>query len=511
MAQQSADIALNAARSAGKTIKGLRWYICGLLFLVTLINYIDRQTMGVLNPIIKAELKWDDAGFGWINFGFTLAYALMFGVAGRILDKIGVKVGLIWAVVVWSVAAISHSLASGVWGFAIARFALGIGEAANFPGCIKSTAEWFPRRERAFAAGIFNSGSNFGVMLSPAIVLLATKLGWRAAFILTGTLGFLWVGLWALFYRSPESHPNLGDAERELIVSDKDDAGSTVEVPWTALLRYRQAWAFALGKMMTDPVWWFYLFWLPTYLTKERGVTALSASVMLLYPYIAADFGSVGGGWLSGFLIRRGWGVGRARLLTMGLFAFGMPAAIWAVLTNNFWVALSLISLATASHQAWSANLFTLASDMFPKKVVASVVGLGGTAGAIGGMFMTLVVGGLLQATHNYVPLFVIAGVMHPLALFTIMFFVGRDFKQADVDTGTSAAPSKNLTLAGSGVILAGLVLIGVVLVNWDLLKARSMSAAVQGLVGSALFTLLGVALLYASRARSEQQRYGSY
>ena len=507
MAQPSTEAALRAATSVGRTIKGLRWYICGLLFLVTLINYIDRQTMGVLNPILKKDLGWDEAGFGWINFAFSLAYAIMFGVAGRVLDRIGVKAGLIWAVTVWSVAAVCHSLAQGVIGFAIARFALGLGEAGNFPGCIKATAEWFPRRERAFATGIFNASSNMGVMLSPLIVMLAVRFGWRAAFILTGTLGFAWVALWALFYKAPEAHRNLGADERELILSDKDLTDSAVQVPWTSLLRYRQTWAFALGKMMSDPVWWFYLFWLPTYLTKERGVTAQTASVMLLYPYTAAAIGSIGGGWLSGFLMRRGWSVGRGRLTAMGIFALCMPATIVAVLTDKTVVALSLISLATAAHQAWSANIFTLASDLFPKKIVGSIVGLGGMAGAIGVMLMTLGAGALLQATHNYVPLFILCGVMHPLAFVTILLFVGRDFRPADIETAGHTPPSRNLMIAGSVVTLAGAVLLGTVLLSWDLLTKRSLSAAMQGVVASIMVTLLGAALIYASRGRSEPQR----
>jgi ACS family hexuronate transporter-like MFS transporter len=257
--------------------------------------------------------------------------------------------------------------------------------------------------------------------------------------------------------------------------------------------------------MMTDPVWWFYLVWLPTYLNKERGISALKASVMLLYPYIAADFGSVGGGYLSGFLMKRGWPVGRARLMAMGIFAFCMPGAIWAVLTDDFVTALGLISLATAAHQAWSANIFTLASDMFPKKVVGSVVGLGGMAGAIGGMFMQLIVGGILQVTKSYVPLFVIAGVMHPLALVAILFFAGRDFKQADIEAKENAAPSRNLMLAGSAVTLAGLTLVAVVAFNWGLLTSRSVSAAAQGLTASIGVSLLGLALLYASRGRAPE------
>jgi ACS family hexuronate transporter-like MFS transporter len=485
---------------AGKAIKNLRWYICGLLFLVTTINYVDRQTLGALNPMLRKEIGWDDAGFGWINFGFSLAYAIGFGFVGPFLDRVGVRAGLIWAVIVWSIAAISHSLASSVLGFALARFALGIGESANFPGCIKTVAEWYPKRERAFATGVFNSGSNVGIMLSPAVVWLATQTSWKSAFIVTGALGFAWVVLWSWFYKAPETHPSLGAEERALILSDKDPPGSTVRVPWVNLLRYRQVWSFAIGKMMTDPVWWFYLYWLPTYLTKERGVTMLTASVLLLYPYIAADVGSVVGGYLSGFLMKRGWTTRSARLTAMGIFAFCMPGAIWAVLTNNFVVALSLISLATASHQAWSANLFTTASDMFPKKVIGSVVGLGGMAGAIGGMFMTLVVGGILQATHTYVPLFIIAGLMHPLSLGIISILAGREFKQVDIDVSVQPGPSKNLRILGIVVGVVGLSLLVIVCTNWDLLVQRSLSAAVQGATASVGVALLGFAFIYASR-----------
>jgi ACS family hexuronate transporter-like MFS transporter len=503
MAQHSADIAITG--TASKTIQHLRWYICGLLFLVTMINYIDRQTMGALNPILKnakTGIGWDDGGYGWITFAFSLGYALMFGISGSLLDRFGVKVGMIWAVIVWSLAAIGHSFAGSVLGFVIARFCLGLGEAANFPGCIKAVAEWFPRRERALATGIFNSGTNVGVLFSPAIVWLAQTCGWQSAFIVTGSLGFLWLILWHIFYKAPEIHSNLGEKEREVILSDKDPAGGSARVPWTTLLRYRQVWAFLVGKLLTDAIWVFYLYWLPTYLVKERGVTPLLATMLTWYPYIAADFGSVGGGWLSGFLINRGWGVGRARLMAMAIFAFCMPGAIWAVLTNSLVVAISLISLATAAHQAWSANLFTIVSDMFPKKVVGSVVGLGGIGGALGGMFMNLLTGGILAHTHNYVPLFLIAGLMHPTALFLIMAFVGRDFKQADVDTGAGAAPSRNLTLAGTAVVGIGVALIGLVAANWNWLTTKSVHPAWQGLTGSVGISLLGLALLYASRGR---------
>jgi MFS transporter, ACS family, aldohexuronate transporter len=501
MAQNAASNVQLAGTNMGRTIHNLRWYICLLLFLVTLTNYVDRVTLGVLNPELKKIIGWNASQFGWINFAFSLGYAVMFGIAGRLLDRFGVKLGMICAVAVWSLAAMGHAFVTAWVGFAVARLVLGLGEAANFPGCIKTVTEWFPKRERALATGIFNAATNVGVMLSPAIALLALKAGWQFAFIFTGVLGFLWIILWAWFYRSPETHPNLGEQERSLIVSDNDRVTTTVHVPWTSLLRYRQVWGFCLGKMMTDPVWWFYLTWLPTYLNSERGVTMLKGSVMIVVPYLAADIGSIGGGYLSGFLMKRGWGVGRARLMAMGIFALCMPAAIVAVFTRNFVVALGCISLATASHQAWSANLFTLPADTFPKKVVASVVGLGGMAGAIGGMFMQLVVGGVLQATKTWWPLFIIAGVMHPLALVVIMAFTGRDFEQADVDAGLRERASGTLKVAGAAVVLVGLALIAVVTYFWNVITQRSnLSVTAQGLTASVGIALLGLALLYASR-----------
>ena len=493
--------------STGKTIKNLRWYICGILFFATTINYLDRQAMAVLNPILKKEIGWDDASYGWINFAFQLAYAIMFGVAGRLLDKFGVRLGMIWAVIVWSIAGISHAFARSALGFSISRFALGLGEAANFPACIKTVAEWFPKRERALATGIFNAGSNVGIMIAPAIVWLATTWHWQGAFIATGALGFIWVLLWVRYYRAPEEHPNLSSAERELILSDNDPPGVAMHVPWTSLLRYRQAWAFLLGKMMTDPVWWFYLAWLPTYLVKSRGMNPMMAALVTFWPYLAADFGSIGGGWLSGFLMKRGWSTGRARFAALGLAAACMPAAILAVFVRELYVALALISLATAAHQAWSANIFTLASDMFPKKVIGSVVGFGGMAGAIGGMFMQLIAGGLLQSFGTFVPLFIIAGVMHPLAFGAIKLFAGKDCPPANLDAGPAPAARRNLAVAGSVVSAAGGVLVALVLANWHLLSSRSMSAAAQGLTASIGVGLLGLALLYASRSATAAAR----
>ena len=493
------------AHEPGK-LRHLRWYICGLLFLATTINYLDRQTVSVLNkPVLQEQIGWTESGYGWIQFSFQLAYAIMLGVSGRLLDLFGVQRGFTAAVIVWSLAAIAHAFARTPAGFAAARFALGIGEAANFPASIKAVAEWFPKRERALATGIFNSGTNVGVMLSPLIVWLAMAWHWQGAFILTGVTGFLWLILWKWFYRSPEEHPKLSSAERALILSDKEPPSTAVRIPWVTLLRYRQAWAFLIAKMMTDPVWWFYLYWLPSYLKQERGVSALTAAVMLIYPYIAADVGSVGGGWLSGFLMNRGWRSGPARLTAMMVFALCMPGAIWAVLTNSFWIALSLISLATASHQAWSANVFTMASDMFPKKVIGSVVGLGGMCGAIGGMFMTLIAGGVLQWFGSYIPLFILAGLMHPTALAAVLLLAGRDLRQADVEEAMRMDTSPTLMLVGGVLAAAGAGLALVVWNQWAFIvqASHSTSTAAQGLVASLGVAILGSFLIYAGRARN--------
>src|SRR5579859_7491730 len=395
-----------------------RWVICALLFFSTTINYLDRQVLSLLEKTLETSIGLNSVQYGRITGAFLATYAIGLLGAGYFIDRFGTRKGYSIAISLWSLAGIATAAATSALTFGIARGFLGLGEAANFPACIKSVAEWFPKRERALATGIFNAGSNIGIIIAAMVVVrIAAKWHWQSAFIITGVCGFIWLFLWVRYYRSPDEHPNLARGELDLIRSDNEAPEAPMHVPWTSLLRYRQAWAFLLGKMLTDPVWWFYLTRLPTYLVKERNMTPEIAAWMTIVPFLAADVGSIGGGWLSGFFMKRGWPVGRARFTALAIAAVCMPGAIWAVLSHELFVALTLISLATAAHQAWSANLFTIASDMFPKKVVGSVVGLGGMAGAIGGMFMQLVAGGLLQSLGTYVPLFIIAGVMHPLAL----------------------------------------------------------------------------------------------
>jgi ACS family hexuronate transporter-like MFS transporter len=491
-----------AAKVAGK-IRGLRWYICALLFFVTFLNYVDRVSLGAMAPLLKHEIGWDDAQFGWINFSFQLAYALMFPVAGRMLDRFGVRNGLAIGVVIWSVAAMSHSLATTALGFAVARFVLGLGEATNFPACVKAVAEWFPKHQRAFATGIFNTGTNFGAMLQGGMMALAVLWGWQAAFVAVGLVGFVWLAIWMRSYRTPEEHTRLSSEELALIRSDQEPAAAAVRIPWQSLLRYREAWAFCLAKMLTDPVWWFYLTWLPSYLQRERGVTLASAAGALAAIYLAADLGSVFGGWLPGFFIRRGWQGSKARLVTMVLFALGLPISALGVMAKDLFTAVALISVATACHQAWSANLFTVASDAFPKRAVASVVGFGGMCGAIGGLFMNLISGGMLQWLGSYTPLFIFAGVMHPVAWVAMRWLLGGSIKEVDVGAGLRTTFSPVLLGIGAvlGVVGSGLGVL--VLANWSYLlevTKGSVAAAAGGAAAAGMLLLMGLALSYASR-----------
>lgn len=433
-----------------------RWLVCGLLLFAAIINYIDRQVIGILKPTLVEQFGWNDERiYASIVFTFQLAYAIGFIFAGRFMDAIGVRKGFAISVSLWSIAAAAHGLAGFAFlkgwtlpmlnldastgfavvslggaavGFAIARFALGIGEAGAFPASIKTVAEWFPKKERSLATGIFNSGTNVGALASPLVVpWIAGHWGWEWAFIITGLIGFIWVILWLAVYREPENDRKLTPGELAYIRSDPVDP--PVKVPWATLLAYRQTWAFAIGKFMTDPVWWLYLFWVPDFLNKnfQVGITVSQLGPPLITIYLIADIGSIGGGWISTHFINKGRTPNFARKMAMLICALCVLPVIFAAAGVGKWTAILIISLAAAAHQGWSANLFTLTSDMFPRKAVGSVVGFGGMAGAVGGMFIAMLIGAILQATGgSYQIVFAIAGFAYLASLLVIHLLVPR-------------------------------------------------------------------------------------
>jgi ACS family hexuronate transporter-like MFS transporter len=416
---QNTETAAVSTPIEGTRVGRYRWRICALLLLATTINYIDRQVLGVLAPDLQRYFAWSEIEYGYIVTAFQAAYAIGLVCAGVIIDRLGTRIGYALAILVWSLAAMSHALASTVIGFAMARFALGLGESGNFPAAIKTVAEWFPRRERAFATGIFNSGSNIGAIIAPlAVPIIAVAWGWQAAFLATGSLSAAWLVAWLLTYRPPERHPKLSSAELALIRSDRE--APTVRVPWLRLLRHRQTWAFVMAKFMTDPIWWFFLFWLPKFLNAEYGLTLTGLGAPLVAIFLMADVGSIAGGWIAGRFIRRGWSVNRARKSAMFICALAVVPIVFASHAQNLWLAVALIGLATAGHQGWSANVFTLTSDMFPRRTVASVVGIGGFGGAVGGMLIATFTGFLLETTGSYVPVFLMASSAYLLALAVV-------------------------------------------------------------------------------------------
>jgi MFS transporter, ACS family, hexuronate transporter len=436
-----------------------------MLFLATTINYVDRQVIGLLKPTLSAELGWhDERIYAAIIFTFQLAYAVGLLLAGRVMDKLGTRRGLTIAVTLWSVAAVGHALADrfpglrlptlnldattgfsvvllpgAAAGFALMRLLLGLGEAGNFPASIKTIAEWFPRKERALAAGIFNSGTNLGALLTPlAVPWITSHWGWKWAFIATGFTGFLWALWWQRVYRAPEEHKSLSKAELAYIRSDA--AERVTPIPWARLIGHRQTWAIATGKLMTDPIWWLYLFWIPDFFSRNHGLDLKSMGLPIVVIYLAADVGSIGGGWLSSTLIQRGFTVNVARKTAMLIAAAAVVPIIFASQTRRLWVAVGLVALAAAAHQAWSANIYTLASDMFPRRAVGSVVGFGGMAGAVGGMFIALLVGEILQRTGSYIYIFYIAGFTY-LAALAIIHLLAPTLSAPDLgDEGAPAA-----------------------------------------------------------------------
>jgi ACS family hexuronate transporter-like MFS transporter len=403
-----------------------RWWICLLLFLATTINYVDRAVIGILKPELMEKLGWDEVDYSYIISCFSFAYAIGYGVAGRIIDSTGVRLGYALAVGLWSIAAMGHGLVRTVIGFSVMRAALGLSEGGNFPAAVKSVSEWFPRRERALAVGLFNSGSNIGVVVAPILVpLLTTNYGWPSAFYVTGAFGLIWLVFWLKVYDAPERHPKV--SREELAYIQSDPADPSVHIPWVTLLGYRQAWAFIVGMTLSSPIWWFYLFWVPGFLHDKFGIDLQHMGLPLVTVYLMADVGSIGGGWLSSRLIRNGWSVNSARKTAMLVCALCVTPVFAAAKVEEPWIAVGLLALAAAAHQGFSANLYTLVSDMAPRKVVSSIVGLGGMTAGFAAVGFQVATGRLLKASpDNYLVLFVIASTAYLLDLFIIHLLVPR-------------------------------------------------------------------------------------
>ncbi len=373
-----------------------RWIICALLFAGTTINYIDRQILSLVKPLLDQELHWTNEQFGMVNSAFQAAYAVGLLFFGWFIDRFGTKIGYGVSITFWSIAAMCHALVGSIAGFTYARIFLGVSEAGNFPSAIKAVAQWFPRKERAFATSLFNSGANVGAIFAPATVpIIAATWGWKAAFIAAGAAGFVWLIFWKLFYDVPEKHSRVSEGELTHILSDREAVGGA-GVSWASLLKFRQTWAFIAAKFLTDPVWWFFLIWLPDYFNKTQGLNIKKLGVPLVVIYVIVTVLSIAGGWLTNALVQRGWTNNRTRKTCMLLFALCV-LPILAVKGAGLWGAVTLIGIAGAAHQAWSANLFTTVSDMFPKRAIGSVIGLGGMAGSIGGMLFPIFSGRLLD------------------------------------------------------------------------------------------------------------------
>jgi ACS family hexuronate transporter-like MFS transporter len=426
--------------SQEKKIGNYRWVIATLLFIATTINYIDRQSIGLLKPVLEKYFNWSERDYGYIVMAFQASYALGLLAFGRWIDRIGARLGYSVSVILWSIAAISHALAKTAWGFAAARSGLGLGESGNFPAAIRSVAEWFPQKERAFATGFFNAGTNIGAVVAPLLVpWILANMGWQEVFVITGLLGLFWVIPWWFMYEVPSKHKKISAAELAYIESDSDeepDSDHGTKPSWKSLFRFRQTWAFLLGKFLTDPIWWFFLLWLPDYFSGTFNLDLKKPGWPLVIVYTATSIGSLGGGYLSSWLISKGWPVYKARKITMLIVAFCVVPVVTAQFASNMWIVVALISLAAGAHQAWSANIFTTASDMFPKKALSSVVGIGGMAGSVGGMLFPLLVGNVLEyfkeagnKTAGYHIIFVICGFAYLLA-WLVMHWLAPTMKR---------------------------------------------------------------------------------
>jgi ACS family hexuronate transporter-like MFS transporter len=445
---------ISTTKTQAPATSSFRWVICGLLFWVTTANYIDRGVFGNLAPELKKIVGWTDQDYWNMQVAFSAAYAVSMLIMGRLMDVMGLRWGFVFACACWGLASMSHAFApeigglfgNAVIGFMICRILLGLGEGGNFPAAIKTTAEWFPKRERALATGLFNSGSNVGGILVPwglpfvvaqfsALTIGGTVVGWRGAFLITAVIDLLWIFAWLAFYRKPEEHPRVSKAELALIQSETVEPA--VKIPWRRLLPHKQMWAFAVGKFMTDCFWWFYLFGSPDFFNKKFNLDPAGRKYMIMLIYVVASVGSIAGGWLAGALMKRGWTVNKARKVTMLICAAFVVPVVFSATTDNKWVAAILITIAASAHQAWSANIFSLAGDMFPKRVVGSVTGLGGMIGASGGIALFYITGKVLKVTGNYFPVFLMASVSYLLALVFIHLLVPR-LEQAQVEEKTS-------------------------------------------------------------------------
>jgi ACS family hexuronate transporter-like MFS transporter len=404
---------------ADQKVGRYRWLICALLFTATALNYVDRQMIGVLKPTLQHELGWSETSYANIVFWFQAAYAIGYISFGKIVDRLGARTGYAIAFVIWTAAHTLHGAARSTLQFAAARFVLGFGESGNFPSSIKAVAEWFPARERALATGILNAGSNVGAIITPLLVPVITlTMGWRAAFVITGAFSVFWLVAWLWIYRHPRQKPQVGAAELALIESDPADPVEPIS--WKRLLTLRETWAYALGKFIIDPIWWMFLFWLPDFLDRRYHLDLKSFGPPLVAIYLMSDIGSVVGGWSSSRMMKRGISVNMARKLTMLGCAFAVTPIFFAQGMDNLWLAVAIIGLATAAHQAFSANLYTLPSDLFPRSAVGTVVGIGGTVGAVGGMLMAKYAGYVLEVVGTYTPIFAVAGSAYFVALLAI-------------------------------------------------------------------------------------------
>ncbi|HTS69607.1 MAG TPA: MFS transporter [Terriglobia bacterium] len=413
-------------------MRNYRWVICALLFFATTINYIDRQVLGLLAPLLQTRIGFNEVQYGYIVTAFQAAYAVGLLTMGPIIDRIGTRLGYALAISIWSLSAMGHALVRSALGFGVARFALGFGESGSFPAAIKTVAEWFPKKERALATGLLNCGTNVGATLAPLTVpWVAVHFGWRYAFLLTGTFSAIWLVIWLLVYRPPQDNPRVSKEELSYILSDPPEPNTRVS--WSHLLGYRQTWAFVMGKTLTDPIWWFYLFWLAKFLVSEHHLPLTGVALPIIVIYNCATVGSIVGGWLPARFLERGWTVNRARKTSMLICSLCVIPVMITTRVHSLWTAVAIISLACAAHQGFSANIFTVASDLFPRRAVASVVGIGGCGGAVGGMFIATFTGWLLQLTGSYLPVFIIAGSVYLVALGLVQA-LAPDLQPAAID-----------------------------------------------------------------------------